>query len=63
MIVASMGERAYTESTEHGEGIENNQRMFCSVPSPTPVSSVFTRFHPSISARSTDAAGEGALRR
>jgi len=63
MIVASMGERVHTELAEDGEGAENNQRMLFSVPSPTSVGSVFTRFHPSISARSTDAAGEGALRR
>ena len=51
MIVASTGGRVHTEISEHGEDTENSQRMFCFVPSPTSVRSVFTRFRASISIR------------
>jgi hypothetical protein len=50
-------ERVHTEIAEQGEDTEQNICWPFSVPSPTSVSSVFTRFHPSISAKNTDAAG------
>ena len=58
MIGASTGERVHTEITEHGEAMENYFKWFLSVPSPTSVSSVFTRFHASISIRNGEDAPE-----